>query len=62
MANCESGYAKKLLEINLTEVKIQKAPLDESLLRNYLGGGGLAAHLFLNRFTPVSDALSADNP
>ena len=62
MANCESGYAKKLLEINLTEVKIQKAPLDESLLRNYLGGGGLAAHLFLNRFTPDSDALSADNP
>ena len=62
MANCESGYAKKLLEINLTGGKIQKTPLDESLLRNYLGGGGLAARLFLNRFTPDSDALSADNP
>jgi len=62
MANCESGYAKKMLEINLTGGKIQKTPLDESLLRNYLGGGGLAARLFLNRFTPDSDALSAENP
>jgi aldehyde:ferredoxin oxidoreductase len=62
MGNCESGYARKLLEINLTEGKIQKKPLDDSLLRNYLGGGGLAAHLFLNKFSPESDALSPDNP
>ena len=62
MGNCESGYARRLLEVNLTEGKIQKTPLDDALLRNYLGGGGLAAHLFLNRFSPESDALSIDNP
>ncbi|MGB5218628.1 MAG: aldehyde ferredoxin oxidoreductase family protein [Smithella sp.] len=62
MGNCESGYARRLIEINLTQGTIQKIPLDDSLLRNYLGGGGLAAHLFLNRFSPESDALSAENP
>ncbi len=62
MGNCESGYAKRLLEINLNDGAIQKAPLAETLLKKYLGGGGLAAHLFLNKFSPDSDALSADNP
>lgn len=62
MENCDSGYAKRVLEVNLAEGKIQKIPLDDTLLRNYLGGGGLAAHLFLNRFSPESDALSPDNP
>jgi len=36
--------------------------LDEALLKGFLGGGGLAAHLFLNQFSPDSDALSEDNP
>ena len=62
MENCESGYAKRMLEVNLSEGKIQKIPLDDALLKNYLGGGGLAAYLFLNRFSPESDALSAENP
>jgi aldehyde:ferredoxin oxidoreductase len=62
MGNCESGYAKRLLEVNLTEGKIETTPLDDDLLKNYLGGGGLAAHLFLNKFSPESDALSEDNP
>jgi aldehyde:ferredoxin oxidoreductase len=62
MGICESGYAKKLLEVDLSEGKIQTLPLDDALLKGYLGGGGLAAHLFLNRFSPGSDALSKDNP
>ncbi|MCX5848995.1 MAG: aldehyde ferredoxin oxidoreductase family protein [Deltaproteobacteria bacterium] len=62
MRNCESGYARRLLEVDLTEGKIQETPLDDVLLRNYLGGGGLAAHLFLNSFSPETDALSVENP
>jgi aldehyde:ferredoxin oxidoreductase len=60
--NCEAGYAKRLLEVELTQGKIQKTPLDETLLKNFLGGGGLAAKLFLDRFSPDTDPLSKENP
>jgi aldehyde:ferredoxin oxidoreductase len=60
--NCEAGYAKRLLEVELSQGKIQKTPLDETLLKNFLGGGGLATKLFLDRFSPDTDPLSKENP
>lgn len=60
--NCESGYAKRLLEVDLSHGKINKTPLDETLLKNFLGGGGLATKLFLDRFSPDTDPLSKENP
>ncbi|OHD66550.1 MAG: hypothetical protein A2176_02130 [Spirochaetes bacterium RBG_13_51_14] len=60
--NCEAGYAKRLLEVDLSQGKIQKTPLDETLLKTFLGGGGLAAKLFLDRFSPDLDPLSRENP
>jgi aldehyde:ferredoxin oxidoreductase len=60
--NCENGYAKRLLEIDLSQSKIDKTPLDEALLKQFLGGGGLATKLFLDRFSPDVDPLSKDNP
>jgi aldehyde:ferredoxin oxidoreductase len=60
--NCEAGYAKRLLEVELSHGKIQKAPLDEALLKHFLGGGAVAAKLFLDRFSPDTDPLSKENP
>lgn len=60
--NCEAGYAKRLLEIELTEATIKKTPLDDALLKQFLGGAGLATQLFLERFSPDVEPLSKDNP
>ena len=56
--DCKGGYAGRLLEVDLTAGRIEKAPLDESLTREFLGGAGLAARLFLERFTLGADPLS----
>ena len=60
--DCQAGYAKRLLEVNLTTQEILKTPLDESLVSRFLGGGGLAARLFLDRFSPDAEPLSPENP
>lgn len=60
--NCESGYARRLLEVNLSEARIVTSPLDEKLLMQFMGGSGLATQLFLNRFSPDLDPLSRENP
>ncbi|MBU1171447.1 MAG: aldehyde ferredoxin oxidoreductase family protein [Proteobacteria bacterium] len=60
--NCEAGYAKRLLQIELTDGNIETLPLDDHLLKTCLGGAGLATQLFLERFSPDVDPLSKDNP
>ena len=59
---CQAGFAQRLLEVNLTNGKIHKASLEESQTRDFLGGAGLAARLFLDRFSPEVDPLSEANP
>ncbi len=59
---CQGGFARKLLEVDLTGGSIEQSPLEESLLRDFLGGAGLAAKLFLDRFSPEVDPLSGENP
>jgi len=59
---CQAGYAQRLLEVNLSNGEIRKTPLDEAQMRDFLGGAGLAARLFLDRFSPRVDPLSDENP
>ncbi len=52
----------KLLEVNLSSGKISTRTLDDKLLREYLGGSGLAARLFVDDGVPADCApLGPDN-
>ncbi|MGB9133992.1 MAG: aldehyde ferredoxin oxidoreductase C-terminal domain-containing protein [Candidatus Bathyarchaeia archaeon] len=43
------GYAGKLIQVDLTTQKVEKAPLNENIIRNYVGGRGLAARILWDR-------------
>lgn len=43
------GYAGKFLEVNLTSEKIQKVEFSDEILRNYIGGRGLATKILWDR-------------
>ena len=60
--DCRGGYARRLLEVDLSTGRVEKAPLDEGLVKDFLGGSGLAARIFLERGSPRVDPLSPDNP
>ena len=55
------GYAGKILEVNLTTGDIKTADLDEKECREYLGGSGLGAKMYLDRFTGDVEPLSPEN-
>jgi aldehyde:ferredoxin oxidoreductase len=59
-----SGYTGKLLEVDLTTGRSREMPLDPALARDYLGGSGLAARLYLDRLgrPPCPEALDPANP
>ena len=40
-----NGYAGKILEVDLSEDRTSEASIDESILRRYIGGRGLAARI-----------------
>ena len=60
------GYCNCILEIDLTLEKITKTPLDEKLVKKYIGGSGLGAALFKECTKGVDikkiEPLSPDNP
>jgi len=59
------GYCGQILEVNLTEGKINILPLDQCLVEKYIGGSGLAAAIFLRRLgknCSNTDPLSPGNP
>ena len=43
------GYAGKILEVDLSKQKTKETVLDETILRNYIGGRGLAAKILWDR-------------
>lgn len=47
------GYAGKLLRVDLTEGKVIPQPLDEDVLRNYLGGTGLGVKILYEEVPPI---------
>jgi len=61
-----NGYAGKILWVDLSSGTIESKPTPEGHLRDYLGGSGLAAKMFLDILKEGGkfdiDPLSAENP
>ncbi|MGD2295618.1 MAG: aldehyde ferredoxin oxidoreductase family protein, partial [Candidatus Aminicenantes bacterium] len=55
------GYHGKILEIDLTAGQIQVAPLESATIEDYLGGRGLATHIFMDEIDPNCNPLGPDN-
>jgi aldehyde:ferredoxin oxidoreductase len=56
------GYTGKILEVNLSNGKIETKSIKEEDQRKFLGGSGLAAKIFFDSFDPNVDPLSPQNP
>src|SRR5450830_351051 len=56
------GYAGKVLEVNLTTGDITTSEPDEKDCRDYLGGSGPGAKIYLDRFPGDVDPLGPENP
>jgi len=55
------GYKGRILEIDLSAGSVGHSNLGPEVLRRFIGGGGLAAKLFLDRVSPDVDPLSGRN-
>ncbi len=55
------SFHGKVLRIDLTEQTATQAPIPDDVLREYMGGKGLASYLLLQHLKPGVDPLSADN-
>ena len=55
------GYVGKYLEVDLSRGAITELPIAAEVQRKYLGGSGLAAHLFFQRGKWGADPLGPDN-
>lgn len=55
------GYFGKILELNLSESRIKTKPLDSELVKDYLGGRGLATRIFYDEIDPSCQPLEANN-
>jgi aldehyde:ferredoxin oxidoreductase len=56
------GYAKKILQIDLSTGKIETVSVKEEDQKRFIGGSGLAAKIFLDSFDPNVEPLSPANP
>lgn len=56
------GIHNRLLEVDLTSGTTTESSLPEELWRDFVGGSGVAAALFLRRAIPAPDPLSPENP
>ena len=55
------GYVGRYLEVDLARGAINELPIAAEVQRKYLGGSGLAAHLFFQRGKQTADPLGPDN-
>ena len=55
------GYHGKILEVDLSDGRIETVPLDPEQAVDYLGGRGLAARVFYDHVNPACDPLGPDN-
>jgi len=55
------GYAGRILKIDLPSKNVVKEVLTEGLIRNYLGGLGLAAKLYYDLVPPRVDPYDPSN-
>ncbi len=56
------GYNGKILFVDLSDSSSRWEPLDSDVLRNFIGGAGLAAYLLYELCPPGADPLGPDNP
>jgi aldehyde:ferredoxin oxidoreductase len=56
-----SGITGKLLHVDLTTRQTRTEEIPEPMMRRYLGGGALAAHILLRDLAPGVDPLGPDN-
>ncbi len=57
-----NGSWGRVLRVDLTTGKLEDQVVEESAYRDFLGGSGLAAHLFFQLKGYEADPLSPDNP
>jgi len=55
------GYAGKILEVDLTNEKVKKTPLNIEDAKKFVGGRGLINKLMWDRFVPGTPAFSPSN-
>ena len=55
------GYAGNILYVNLTDGSIRKTPLDEEVVKEWIGGAGINTKLAIDLIPPGTDALSPRN-
>ncbi|PKQ28313.1 MAG: aldehyde ferredoxin oxidoreductase [Candidatus Anoxymicrobium japonicum] len=55
------GYVGKILEVDLSTGEFEKVDIDEKDCRDYMGGSGLAAKIYIDRFPGDVDPLSPEN-
>jgi aldehyde:ferredoxin oxidoreductase len=55
------GWAGKILDINLSDNRIESFPLDREMARNFLGGRGLGVRLIWDLVGPEVEPLSPEN-
>lgn len=56
------GFMGKLLLVNLSTGEISAEPLDESMLRQFVGGAGFGARYLFDRMEQTTEPLSPANP
>ncbi len=56
------GYAEKFLEVNLTTEKITEVKFEEDILRNYIGGRGLATKILWDRLGTKWETINPLSP
>jgi aldehyde:ferredoxin oxidoreductase len=55
------GYTGKILNVNLTERKLESTPLSEKLAEDYIGGVGIAAKIISEKSQPKIDPFWEGN-
>ena len=56
------GYHGVALVVDLTTRAVLREPIPESVLRNFIGGTGLASYLLFRHCPPGADPLGPENP
>ena len=56
------GYKNRILEVDLSIGKMDITDVSEDDKKRFIGGSGVSAKLFLDRFDIQSNALSPGNP
>src|SRR5580765_1764161 len=56
------GYHRCYLRIDVSRGSVERVPIPEAVLRQFLGGSGLGAWLLLEEGDPAIDPLAPDAP